>query len=432
MSELSSKIENLYKELSQSINSENIEKSIDVLDKYSSDKFFSGIKPSLIIYPDKASEVSTILKLCNKFSIPVTPKSSKVSLHGKSLLSTPGVIIDLSKMNKIVNIDFENKSAIIQPGVDYKQLIEALEGKPLMPIIPLAPLNGRSIIAEYLEYVPLTIPKYEYSEPILSMEFAFSDGTLFATGSKIFTSRFSEGVSPYNIGLNLNMLFHGAQGCFGVVTQARIKLAPRPVKNECLIFKFNNLKDALNIVHKIQFYNIGNECFILDNNLSSKLFGKNFGEYIVFITISGYSIHPELRIKAEKDQIKKLIQEKAEVVNELLPIIRKPTSQIRNQFVEISCLITKQNLSNFKFDFANEGVYIQPYQRGTSYHLQIFIKSIKEIESISNKILKAGGYFLSPNNYQLRIFDENTRVLLKELKKFFDPKLILNRGKLCF
>ncbi|MHA1370229.1 MAG: FAD-binding oxidoreductase, partial [Promethearchaeota archaeon] len=209
MSESSSKIENLYKELSQSINSEKIERSIEVLDEYSSDKFFSGIKPSLIIFPDDASEVSTILKLCNKFSIPITPKSSKVSLHGKSLLSSSGVILDLSKMNEIVDIDFENKSAIIQPGVDYQQLIDALDNKSLMPMVPLAPLSGRSIIAEYLEYVPLTIPKYEYSEPILSMEFAFSDGTLFATGSKIFTSGFSDGVSPYNIGLNLNVLFHG-------------------------------------------------------------------------------------------------------------------------------------------------------------------------------------------------------------------------------
>jgi len=432
MSEFSSNIEKLYEELCKIINSEKIQRTKEVKDEYSSDRFFEGIEPSLVISPNEASEVSEILKLCNEFSIPVTPKSSKVTLHGKSLLSSPGIILDLTRMNEIIDIDFENKSAIIQPGVDYNQLIEALDSTSLMPMIPLAPLSGRSIIAEYLEYVPLIIPKYEYSEPILSMEFAFSDGTLFATGSKIFTSGFSEGVSPYNVGLNLNVLFHGAQGCFGVVTQARIKLAPRPVKDECLIFKFNNLEDALNVIHKIQFYNIGNECFILDNNLSSKIFGKNYGEYIVFVALYGYSIHPELRIKAEKNQIIKVIPEKAEFINELLSIIRKPSSQIRNDLIEISCLFTKQNLSNFKFDFDHEGVYIQPYQRGASYHLQIFIKSIKEIETISNKILKAGGYFLSPNKYQLGIIDENTHVLLKELKKFIDPKLILNKGKLCF
>ncbi|MHC1591360.1 MAG: FAD-binding oxidoreductase, partial [Candidatus Helarchaeales archaeon] len=333
-----------------------------------------------MVYPDKASEISIILKLCNKYKIPITPKSSKVSLHGKSLLSSPGIILDLTRMNKIIDIDFENKSAIIQPGVDYQQLIEALKNKPLMPILPLAPLRGRSIITDYLEHIPLTIPKYEYSEPILSMDFAFSDGLLFATGSRIYTSGFSDGVSPYNVGLNLNALLHGAQGCFGIVYQARIKLAPRPAKNECLIYKFNNLKDALNVIHKIQFYNIGNECFILDNNLSSKILGKNYGEYIIFINLYGYSIHPDLRIRAEKNQIKKIISDNPEHVNELLPVIRNISSQLRNDFIEISCLITKQNLTHLKFDFDYEGVYIQPYQRGGSYHLQIFIKKIKDFE----------------------------------------------------
>ena len=87
MSEISTTIEKLYEELCQLINSEQIQRTKEVKDEYTSDRFFKGIEPSLVISPNDASEVSIILKLCNKFSIPVTPRSSKVTLHGKSLLS---------------------------------------------------------------------------------------------------------------------------------------------------------------------------------------------------------------------------------------------------------------------------------------------------------------------------------------------------------
>ncbi|MHA1795767.1 MAG: FAD-binding oxidoreductase [Promethearchaeota archaeon] len=139
MNEEEPRIKELNAELLQVISQDKIQKSAEILNEHSSDKFFSGIKPFLVIYPSNISEVSSILKICNKFSISVTPKSSGISFHKKSLLNSPGIIMNLTKMNKILEIDNENKSAIIEAGVDYSQLIDALKNEQLMPILPFAP-----------------------------------------------------------------------------------------------------------------------------------------------------------------------------------------------------------------------------------------------------------------------------------------------------
>ena len=154
-----------------------------------------------------------LVQWANTTLTPLVPASSGVHFTGGTLPAQGGVIVDLSGMNKILEIDPLNRKAKIEPGVTWQQFNEALKEHDQMALNPLFPHPKASALTSSVEREPMLIPKYEYGEPALTMEVVLPTGDLFVTGSA--SDAHCEGAYPEGPGIDFWRLFLGAQGTTG-------------------------------------------------------------------------------------------------------------------------------------------------------------------------------------------------------------------------
>ena len=124
----------------------------EVLESYSKD--FSIVPaglPNYVVKPKTAEEVQKVVQLANKELIPVVPVSSTVHYNGGAIPKQGGIIVDMARFNKILEIDELNKRVRLEAGVTWKQLIPELEKKNMRITMPLLPHPDRSVLTDYLE-----------------------------------------------------------------------------------------------------------------------------------------------------------------------------------------------------------------------------------------------------------------------------------------
>ena len=130
----------LREELNTIVGKGNIIGDEAALDTYASDLSLQPVKrPMLVVKPKDLDEVQKIVKLANEQSIPLVPVSSKVHFHGETIPEQGGVIVDLGRLDKIIEIDARNRKVKIEPGVTWGTLEEALKEHDQMPLKPLFP-----------------------------------------------------------------------------------------------------------------------------------------------------------------------------------------------------------------------------------------------------------------------------------------------------
>ena len=107
--------------LAKIIKPENIVSETTVLEKYSRDySFVTPGRPLLLVYPGTKDEVKGIVRLANESKMPLVPvSSSPPRLHGDTVPSQSGTIVDFSRMKRIIKIDALNRCAMVEPGVTY-------------------------------------------------------------------------------------------------------------------------------------------------------------------------------------------------------------------------------------------------------------------------------------------------------------------------
>ena len=232
----------------------------------------------LIVYPSKTSQIEQILKLANnkKFSlIPVSSNSQKPSL-GTSIPSRDDtVILDLSKMNKILSIDRKNRVVMVEPGVTFGDIIPILKEKGLRLLIPLYPTSSKSVLTAALDKEPITIPKYHWdsSDPLLCTEVVFGTGDLFRTGTAAGPGSIKQQQKSGQAQVNPMgptqfspfRLLQGAQGSIGVVTWASLKLELNPSYQKVYHFQSGNLEDLLEFQFQLLKFRLCDELFITNN-----------------------------------------------------------------------------------------------------------------------------------------------------------------------
>ena len=159
----------------------------ETLKAYSRDEsFVLPIKPWLCVKPKNVDEVQAIVKWANQTETPLVPVSSgPPRFHGDTVPSATGaVIVDLSRMKRIIKIDRRNRIAHIEPGVTYPQLQPELAREGLRLTTPLVPRANKSVVASLLEREPTLIPRHQWAalDPLRCTEVVWGDGQKFVTG----------------------------------------------------------------------------------------------------------------------------------------------------------------------------------------------------------------------------------------------------------
>ncbi|MBF0498305.1 MAG: FAD-binding oxidoreductase, partial [Deltaproteobacteria bacterium] len=224
--------------------------------------------PNYVVKPGSSEEVSQVIKLCNENSIPVVPCSSKVHFYGATIPKEGGVLLDMSRMGKILDIDPDNRRVSVEAGVPWDTLTTELKKKGFRVIMPLTPPAERSVLTDFLEREEPTNQVYDYGEPLEAMEVVWPTGEIFRMGSASvngYPDSPSKGANPSGPGLDFYRFFQCAQGTMGVVTWTNLKIESIPKIDKVLFAPINDLNYVTDFLYRILPRRIGQEVLLLNN-----------------------------------------------------------------------------------------------------------------------------------------------------------------------
>jgi glycolate oxidase subunit GlcD len=246
------------KELQDTVGEENVRADEVELMAYSRDMSVHVGVPEAIVFAHSTDEVSEIMALANKHKIPVIPRGSGTSVTGAVLAPTGGIVLDLSKMNKIKEINREDGYAVVEPGVILAALNAALAPTHFYPPDPssgvLASIGGTVATNASGERAV----KYGGTkEWIMGLEVVLADGRVLKTGTTVPKS---------SSGFDLTHVFIGSEGSLGVVTEITARILPMPEYVAFATIRFKTLEDAGDTVTEILTRGIPlSKCEVLDS-----------------------------------------------------------------------------------------------------------------------------------------------------------------------
>ena len=255
--------------LSKVVGSKNVSDDPAQLMAYSSDfSYMPSGMPNFIVKPANSEEVSGVIKFCSENSIPVVPVSSKVHFYGATIPKQGGVILDLSRMDKIFEIDADNRRVRFEAGVTWEKMTKELAKKGFRAIMPLTPPAERSVLTDFMEREEPTNQVYDYGEPLQGMEIVWPTGEIFRIGSASangYPNSMSKGTNPMGPGLDFFRFFQCAQGTMGVVTWTNLKIETIPKMDKVLFAPLEDLDYGINFLYRILPRRIGQEVLLLNN-----------------------------------------------------------------------------------------------------------------------------------------------------------------------
>ena len=199
-------------------------------------------RPFLIVQPSTTQEVSEIAKICYKRKIPMTAYSGGTSLEGHFTPTQGGVCIDFQRMGEILNIHKEDLDVIVQPAVGYQDLNEELAKIDLF--FPPDPGPG-AMIGGMVGTGCSGTNAYRYGtmkDWVLSLTMVMADGTIVTTRQRPRKS---------SAGYDLTRIFIGSEGTLGLVTEATLKVTPKPKNPSVAIATFPTIREAAECVFKV-------------------------------------------------------------------------------------------------------------------------------------------------------------------------------------
>ena len=444
----------ILKDESKLVTGSNIEK------KYLSDNLLRKVGTAdYLAFPTSTKEVSDILKLAYKNEIPVTPRGAGTNLVGSTVPRGEGIVLDLSRMNHIIEIDEETFSATVEPGVileDFQELV--LERGLFYPPDPgekRASIGGNiSTNAGGMRAVKYGVTK----DYVLGLELVRADGTVITVGSKNRKD---------TTGLNIRDLVVGSEGTLAVITKCILKLIPKPESSLSVLLGFDSLKSGIESVRniikaninptaveflekkvvnlgedflKIKFPLSGPEAFILLTFDGSETeITAHYNKLLEVAANSGATdILPLTDKEAEADvwKIRGVLVKAVEAVSEQEPLdIVVPINEIDSFVNFINALEKEKNIRMISFGHAGDGnVHLcivrgrrtdEEWERDLDEVLSIIYRKAYELKGLTSG---EHGIGISKKKYFKRETNLDNIFLMNQIKNAFDEKHILNDG----
>lgn len=436
------------------------------LDKYAHDETeHLHFLPDVVIKPRTSEEISEILKICNKYKIPVTPRGAGTGLSGGALPQLGGVVLSTERMNSILNIDERNLQVIIEPGVITEVLQNAVKEKGLF--YPPDPSSRGSCfiggnIAEN-SGGPKAVKYGVVKDYVLNLEVVLPRGEIIWTGANVLKN---------STGYNLTQLMVGSEGTLGIVTKIVLKLIPLPMYDLLMLVPFTNLEKASEAVSAIFRAGYTPSALELVEIDALKIVSKFVDSNAVPIT-DDTAAH--LIIEVDGNHLETLMQEMeaiAELLSkydcgeiyfadnatqkaELWKLRRRVAEAVKidGYTIEEDTVVPRAELPalikgvkqlgiqhGFKAVFyghAGDGnLHIRIKKEGTenSQDDAEMIKSLRAlfelVKSLGGTISGEHGIGLIQKDFIDIIFDKAHLELMRGIKKVFDPNNILNAGKI--
>ena len=201
-------------------------------------------KPDVVVSPRDTDEVTQIVKLCAKEQLPIVPRGSGTNLAAGTVPTRGGVVLLFNRMNKIIELDEENLTITVQPGVITQDLSEYVERHGLFYPPDPSSMKISTIGGNVSENSGgLRGLKYGVTKDyVKALTVVLPNGEVLKTGGKL-----AKDVAGYD----LTYLLVGSEGTLGVITEITLKLIPLPTAKKTGIAYFNSLEDAAKTVSAI-------------------------------------------------------------------------------------------------------------------------------------------------------------------------------------
>lgn len=456
--------DNLIKELNKAIPKENI--LSDEAERYvysfdASNNQQNKALPDAVVFVENIEQVLKVVKIANEQMTPIICRGAGTNTVGACVPTHGGIVLNFSKMNKILEINPENMTARVQPGVVVGDLQKAVEKQGLF--YPPDPSNLKiSTIGGSIAQNSAGARCFKYGatkDYIIDMLVVMANGELIRTGSNTIKNA---------TGYNLGSIFIGSEGTLGIVVEATIKLIPKPEETQVIMAYFDTVEDSIYAVNKIiekqvfpatidfmdknaiqtveKFYPTGLLCD-KESALIIELDGYNTEisrqrETICEILRTNNAANIQYsRTKEEAEHIWVARRSSMAACTKLKPNVTTddiivPRSNLAKLVKGVQDICTRHNLTVCLVGHVGDGsVHPQipiDYNNKNEYkHYKIAKSEIYQLTARLGGIISGEhGIGLEKKAYITQVVDGGALGYMRQIKKIFDPKNILNPYKI--
>lgn len=456
--------DNLIKELNKALPKENI--LSDEAERYvysfdASNNQQNKALPDAVVFVENIEQVLKVVKIANEQMTPIICRGAGTNTVGACVPTHGGIVLNFSKMNKILEINPENMTARVQPGVVVGDLQKAVEKQGLF--YPPDPSNLKiSTIGGSIAQNSAGARCFKYGatkDYIIDMLVVMANGELIRTGSNTIKNA---------TGYNLGSIFIGSEGTLGIVVEATIKLIPKPEETQVIMAYFDTVEDSIYAVNKIiekqvfpatidfmdtnaiqtveKFYPTGLLCD-KESALIIELDGYNTEisrqrETICEILRTNNAANIQYsRTKEEAEHIWAARRSSMAACTKLKPNVTTddiivPRSNLAKLVKGVQDICTRHNLTVCLVGHVGDGsVHPQipiDYNNKNEYkHYKIAKSEIYQLTARLGGIISGEhGIGLEKKAYISQVVDGGALGYMRQIKKIFDPKNILNPYKI--
>lgn len=456
--------ETLRTRLERAIGAPNVIAASDLIDRYARDET-SDLEhaPDIVARVSSAAEAGQVLAICNELGVPVTPRGAGTGVTGGAVPVSGGVVLSLERMNRILEIDERNMTALVEPGVITGELQRAARELGLMYPPDPASLDSCSIGGNVAEGAggPRAVKYGTTKDYILGLEFVLPDGTIITTGGKFVKNA---------TGFNLCGLITGSEGTLAVITKILLRLIPAPPITMDLLIPYDTLEAAVDDVYAIISRKISPAALEFMEEDAIRLTARYLGEDIAFpdarahllVQLDGVSAEavrdqmagladcvsvPGERIiaaesRAQSERIWKARRAIREAITAESPVFLAedtvvPRSEIPSFLKKVKEYLNGLGLRSVMFGHAGDGNVHIDVLRGAMDRpewdrmLPALKKNIYAIAlAHGGTITGEHGIGYTRRDYLDLALGEEQVALLKRIKAAFDPRGILNPQKI--
>ena len=414
--------------------------------------------PDLVLLPLQHEQIQQAVKICNDYKIPLTTRGRGTGTTGAAVPVQAGVVLSTERMNQILEFDYQNRNIRVEPGVLNVEVQQrAAKNNLFWPPDPSSAdycSIGGNLACNAAG--PRAIKYGTCRENTLSLTAITGWGETIHTGSAT-----TKGV----VGLDLTRLLIGSEGILGIITEARLKLSPKPERINTIraLYKDSNtaIEAVVNILaqsalpYALEFIDSGSLNLIRKN---SNLTLDNDAQAMLMIEVDGLNenIEPSTQAVLSAAKITGCLdiqtadnaQQKKELWSArkaLSPALRSfapnkinedvvvPVTQLPILLSELQKLSKKYQIDIFNFGHAGNG----------NLHVNLLYDASQQAEAakhclndVFELVLKLGGTLsgehgvgIAKRDFVSQEIDATTLSLMNNIKQQFDPNNILNPGK---
>lgn len=421
----------------------------------------SDILPEAVVFPETIDEVQKILSFANENKVPVVARGAGTNLVGACIPEKGGIILNFSRMNKILDVNKTNMTAVVQAGATVGEIQKTVEKVGLF--FPPDPSNLRvSTIGGAIAQSaggPKTFKYGTTKDYILGLKVVLADGRLINVGSNTIKNA---------TGYHLEQLFIGSEGTLGIVVEAILKLIPKPETSRVVLAYFDNVDDATKSVNEMIDANLWPSTIDFMNKNTLQTVEKFYPadllvdkEAALIIEVDGFECSMDTQIERLESVLKKsgssdIVISHTKEEQERIWTSRRAsfaaTAKLKPDVISNDLIVPRENISKL-VQGVNEicekyslPVSIVGHIGDGNVHPQIALDLNNELEAKNYEKAKADLYQLTldlngtlsaehgigseKRMYLDKAIDKDTLDCMKSMKKLLDPNNILNPNKI--